>query len=38
VPLTEIQTQLGHSRSDTTTIYAKLVNPERRGMSDRVSW
>ncbi|MGH2366898.1 MAG: tyrosine-type recombinase/integrase [Chloroflexota bacterium] len=38
VPLTEVQQQLGHARIDTTTIYTKLTNPERRSYADRVEW
>ncbi len=38
VPLTEVQQQLGHARVDTTTIYTKLTNPERRSYADRVEW
>jgi len=38
VPLSEVQQQLGHARIDTTSIYAKLANPERRAMADRVQW
>jgi integrase/recombinase XerD len=38
VPLGEVQQQLGHARIDTTSIYAKLANPERRAIADRVQW
>jgi site-specific recombinase XerD len=38
VPLSEVQQQLGHARIDSTTIYAKLANPERRRVADRVVW
>ena len=38
VPLTEVQQQLGHARIDTTTIYTKLTNSERRSYADRVEW
>ena len=38
VPLSEVQQQLGHARIDTTSIYAKLANPERRAVADRVQW
>lgn len=38
IPLSEVQQQLGHARIDTTSIYAKLANPERRAMADRVQW
>jgi site-specific recombinase XerD len=32
------QQHLGHARIDTTTIYTKLTNPERRSYADRVEW
>jgi integrase len=38
VPLSEVQQQLGHARIDSTTIYTKLANPERRRVADRVRW
>jgi integrase/recombinase XerD len=38
VPLSEVQQQLGHARIDSTSVYAKLANPERRAMADRVTW
>jgi site-specific recombinase XerD len=38
IPLSEVQQQLGHARIDATSIYAKLANPERRAMADRVQW
>jgi site-specific recombinase XerD len=38
VPLSEVQQQLGHARIDSTTIYTKLANPERRRIADRVVW
>jgi site-specific recombinase XerD len=38
IPLSEVQQQLGHARIDTTSIYAKLANPERRAMAARVAW
>jgi len=38
IPLSEVQQQLGHARIDSTTIYTKLANPERRRLADRVSW
>ncbi|SRR6266545_3930469 len=38
IPLSEVQQQLGHARIDTTSLYAKLANPERRAMADRVQW
>ena len=37
-PLSEVQQQLGHARIDSTSVYAKLANPERRAMADRVIW
>jgi integrase len=38
VPLSEVQQQLGHSRLDTTSIYTRLANAERRMIADRVRW
>lgn len=38
IPLSEVQQQLGHARIDSTTIYTRLANPERRAMADRVQW
>jgi integrase len=38
VPLSEVQQQLGHARIDSTSVYAKLANPERRAVADRVAW
>src|ERR671932_1090041 len=38
VPLSEVQQQLGHARIDTTTIYTKLTNPERRSYADPGDW
>jgi integrase len=38
IPLSEVQQQLGHARIDSTTIYTKLANPERRCLADRVAW
>lgn len=38
VPLSEVSEQLGHARIDTTLIYTKLANAERRSIADRVSW
>jgi integrase/recombinase XerC len=38
VPLSEVQQQLGHARIDTTTLYTKLTNRERRSYADRVEW
>jgi integrase len=38
VPLSEVQAQLGHARIDTTTIYTRLTNAERRRYADRVAW
>jgi integrase len=38
VPLSEVSQQLGHARLDTTLVYAKLTNAERRRDADRVVW
>jgi site-specific recombinase XerD len=38
IPLSEVQQQLGHARVDSTTIYTRLANPERRRLADRVAW
>ena len=38
VPLSEVQQQLGHARLDTTAIYTRPANRERRGYADRVEW
>jgi integrase/recombinase XerD len=38
IPLSEIQQQLGHARIDTTTIYTRLTDAERRRFADRVDW
>jgi integrase/recombinase XerD len=38
VPLSEVAQQLGHARLDSTAIYTRLANPERRMMADRVTW
>jgi integrase len=38
VPLSEVQQQLGHARLDTTSIYTKLANAERRAIANRVQW
>jgi site-specific recombinase XerD len=38
VPLSEVSQQLGHARLDTTLVYAKLTNAERRRYADRVAW
>ena len=37
-PLSEVQAQLGHARIDTTTVYTRLTNAERRRYADRVEW
>lgn len=37
-PLTEVQAHLGHARIETTTIYTRLTNAERRNLADRVTW
>jgi integrase len=38
IPLSEVQQQLGHARIDSTTIYTRLANPDRRRLADRVVW
>lgn len=38
LPLTEVQNHLGHARVDTTTIYLRLTDAERRRLADRVTW
>lgn len=38
VPLSEVGQQLGHARADSTLVYLRLANPERRAMADRVAW
>jgi integrase len=38
VPVSEVQQQLGHARLDTTAIYLRLANPERRATADGVMW
>lgn len=38
VPLSEVSQQLGHARIDTTTVYTRLTNVERRRYADRVEW
>jgi integrase/recombinase XerD len=38
IPLSEVQQQLGHARIDSTSVYTKLANPERRRLADRVAW
>jgi integrase/recombinase XerD len=35
VPLSEVQTQLGHTRIDSTLVYLRLSDPERRAFADR---
>jgi integrase/recombinase XerD len=35
VPLNEVSTQLGHARLDTTLVYTRLANTERRSVADR---
>jgi len=35
VPITEVQRQLGHSRIESTLVYTKLTNPQRREFADR---
>lgn len=34
VPLSEVAQQLGHARLDTTAVYARLANPERRAVAE----
>ena len=38
VPLTEVQSHLGHARVDTTTVYLQLPNRDRRSIADRIDW
>lgn len=38
VPLSEVSQQLGHARIDTTTVYTRLTDAERRRYADRVTW
>ena len=38
VPLTEVQSHLGHARVDTTTVYLRLTNRDRRVIADRIDW
>lgn len=38
VPLSEVSQQLGHARLDTTTVYTRLTDAERRRYADRVTW
>jgi len=38
VPLTEVQSHLGHARVDTTTVYLQLTNRDRRVIADRIDW
>lgn len=38
LPLTLVQTQLGHARIDSTTIYTKLSDPERQALHERIEW
>ncbi|NBT25057.1 MAG: site-specific integrase [Actinobacteria bacterium] len=38
VPLTEVQSHLGHARVDTTTVYLRLTNRDRRFIADRIDW
>jgi len=33
-----VSQQLSHARIDTTTIYTRLTNAERRRYADRVAW
>ena len=38
VPLTRVQSHLGHARVDTTTVYLRLTNRDRRVIADRIDW
>ena len=38
VPLTEVQSHLGHARVDTTTVYLQFTNRDRRVIADRIDW
>ena len=38
VPLTRVQSHLGHARVDTTTVYMRLSNRDRRSIADRFDW
>lgn len=38
VPLSEVSQQLGHARIDTTAVYTRLTDAERRRFADRVAW
>jgi len=38
VPITEVQSHLGHARVDTTTVYLQLTNRDRRVIADRIDW
>lgn len=38
VPLSEVSQQLGHARIDTTAVYTRLTDAERRRYADRVAW
>lgn len=38
LPLSEVAQQLGHARLDSTAVYTRLSNPDRRRFADTVTW
>jgi len=38
VPLTRVQSHLGHACVDTTPVYLRLTNRDRRSIADRIDW
>jgi integrase len=38
VPFSEVSQQLGHARPDSTMVYTRLTDAERRRYADRVRW
>ena len=38
VPLTRVQSHLGHACVDTTPVYLRLTNRDRRSIADRIGW
>ena len=38
VPFSEVSQQLGHARPDSTMVYTRLTDAERRRYADRVEW
>ena len=38
VPFSEVSQQLGHARPDSTMVYTRLTDAERRRFADRVAW